>query len=158
PTIDHGPLLPSNQPDVASEVRRSCGGGQSDSLQPLDRPLVPQVAGVECRGWLEQEDMDFLLGHGPVFDATRYDQEFALRQPDMAISELHPKPPLDDEEHLVLILVVVPHERPSELDQLDLLTVQLTDDFGLLVVSEEAELLNEVDLLHAFLPYDLLLD
>jgi hypothetical protein len=62
--------------------------------------------------------MGFLLGYGPVFDATRHDQDFAFLQPDVAISELHAKPPLDDEEHLVLILVVVPHERPPELDQL----------------------------------------
>jgi hypothetical protein len=38
--------------------------------------------------------MGFLLGHGPVFDATRYDQEFAFLQPDVAISELDAKPPL----------------------------------------------------------------
>jgi hypothetical protein len=65
----------------------------------------------------------FLLSHGPVFDATRHDQEFALLKPDVPIPKLHAKPTPDDEEQLVLVVVVVPYERPLELDQLDLLAV-----------------------------------
>jgi hypothetical protein len=89
-----------------------------------------------------------LLGDGPVFDATRHDQEFALFQPDVPIPKLHAKPAFDDEEEFVLVVVVVPDERPVELDQLDLLAVQLADDRRLPRVAERRQLLAEVHLLH----------
>src|SRR5262249_2958771 len=53
---------------------------------------------------------------------------------------------LDDEEHLVLRVVMVPRERPPELHELHLLSVQLGDDLGAPVLREEPELLGEVDL------------
>jgi hypothetical protein len=93
-----------------------------------DRPLILHVARVQSRGRLEQQDVRLLLGHGPDFDAGRHDQEFAYFQPDVSIPELHAEPAFDDEEEFVLGVVVVPDERPLELDQLHLLAVQLADD------------------------------
>jgi hypothetical protein len=53
----------------------------------------------------------------------RDDEELAFFQPNVAIAKFHPKSPLDYEEQLILSVVVVPHERPLELDQLDSLAV-----------------------------------
>src|SRR5262249_28652347 len=89
---------------------------RSDLFQPFQRALVADVAGVQRRGRLEQEDVSLLVCYGPVLDATRHDQELAFLQPDVAIAELHAKPPLDHQEKLVLVVVMVPHEGSLELD------------------------------------------
>src|SRR5262249_30101323 len=72
-------------------------------------------------------------------------------QPHMPVAELHPEPPLDHQEKLVLVLVVVPDERAQELDQLHLLPVQLGNHLRLPVLAEACELLGEVALCGAHL-------
>src|SRR5262245_48362426 len=112
-----------------NEAARAAG----DWLNPLrgrDRPLVAHVARVQRRGRLEEQDVSLLLGHRPVFDAPRDDQELARFQPDVPVAELHAEAAVHDQEQLVLALVVVPDERALELDELDLLAVQLADDLG----------------------------
>ena len=114
-------------------------GGEAAPSQPLqvgDRPLVPHVAGVERRGRLEQQDVGLLVGHRAVLDAAGHDQERALLQPDVSVPELHAEAALHDEEKLILVVVVVPDERPLELDELHLLAVQLGDDLGLPLLAE----------------------
>jgi len=64
------------------------------------------------------------------------------------IPKLHAEAALDDEEHFVLVVVVVPDERPLKLDQLDLLAVQLADDFRLPLLAELRQLLGQVDFFH----------
>ena len=67
--------------------------------------------------------MRFLISHGSMFDALRYDQELAFLQPNVAIPKLHPKTALQHQEKLILLAVVMPRERPLKLDQFDLLPV-----------------------------------
>ena len=129
----------SMRPAIASLVK--CGPG-------WDRPLILYVARVQRRGRLEQQNVRLLFGDGPMFNATRHDQELACYQPDVPIPKLHAKPALDDEEEFVLVVVVVPDERPLELDQLHLLAVQLADNLRLPLVAELRQLLAEVHLVH----------
>jgi hypothetical protein len=63
------------------------------------------------------------------------------------------KRPVDDQEQFVLVVVVVPDERPLEFDQLDHLAVQLTDDFRLPVVAELRQFLAEIHLVHDLLRF-----
>ena len=49
------------------------------------------------------------------------------------------------------MFVVVPDELTPELHQLDLLAVQLADDFRLPLVGEQSELVSQVDLVHHLL-------
>jgi hypothetical protein len=97
----------SMRPDKGEGILRGhdhCSPLQrSNPVQVDDRPLILHVARVQRRGRHEQEDVSLLLGNRPVFDATRHDQEFTLLQPDVPISELHPKPALDDQEEFVLL-------------------------------------------------------
>src|SRR5262245_59447243 len=72
------------------------GQPASDPLQLLDRPLVADVSRVQGRGGLEEEDVDLLLGHGPVLDAAGDDQELSLFQPDVAVAQLHAEAPAED--------------------------------------------------------------
>jgi hypothetical protein len=83
-----------------------------------------------------------------VFDAAGDDQELALLQPDLPIPKLHPKPAFDDEEKFVLVVVVVPDERPRELHQLDLLTVKFANDLRFPLLAEQPQFLGKVDLFH----------
>src|SRR5262245_10772436 len=92
--------------------------------------------------------MSLLLSDGPVFDATRDDQELAFFKPDVPIPKLHTKPTFDDEEKFVLMVVMVPDERPLEFDQFHLLLIQLADDLRFPLVAEQRQLLAEIDFLH----------
>ena len=90
--------------------------------------------------------MNFLLGDGAMFDAPGDDQELPFLQPDLTITELHDEASLHDQEEFVLVVVAVPDELAPELDELDVLAVQLADDFGTPVVVEEGQLLVQVHL------------
>jgi hypothetical protein len=83
-----------------------------------------------------------------VLDALWDDEEFARVERDVAIAELDHEAALEDEEQLVRMLVMVPHEVACELRDLDLLAVELTDDARAPMVHEEAQLLREVHLVH----------
>jgi hypothetical protein len=94
----------------------------------------------------------FLIGDGPVFDASRHNEKLALFEPNVPIPKLHAKPTFHDEEKLVLAIMVMPHEGPLKLDKLDLLAVELANDFGTPVVVEKGEFVNEIDLFHLVVP------
>src|ERR1700678_3432367 len=58
------------------------------------------------------------------------DDPYSLFNPNVAITELHAKPPLDHQKKLVFVVIMVPDERPLELDQLHVLAVQLAHFVG----------------------------
>jgi hypothetical protein len=117
---------------------RSCNGSLRD-----------HVTRVERRGGLEEQDVDFSLGDRPMLDASRNDDELALGHGNDAISEMHVEAPVQNEEELVFVLVLMPNEFALELDELHVLAVQLTDDLRIPVSVESRELFAKVDLLHA---------
>lgn len=125
----------------------SCG---SNPIQMGDRSLVLHVTRVQRRGWLEHEDMDLLLGHGSVFNATGNNQDLALFKPNMAIPELHAETALHDQERFVLVVVLVPDELPQEFGQFDLLAVQFANDPRAPMIAEEGQLFSQVDFFHSF--------
>jgi hypothetical protein len=71
-----------------------------------------------------------------MFNAPRNDQELSFLEPNVPIPELHAESALHHEKQLVLVIVMVPHERAQELDQLDLLAIELSGDFRAPVLSE----------------------
>src|SRR5262245_14148758 len=85
-----------------------------------------------------------------MLDATRHDDELALLDQFRVIAELHPETAAHDQKQLILGLVVVPHEGPGELDQLDLLSVQLANHLRAPVLLELRKLLGEIYLFHQF--------
>ena len=102
-------------------------------------------AGVEGANRFEEEDADFFCGDWTVFDASRYNQEFAGLERDGVgeaggVAVLHFEFALDDEEEFVFRRVMVPDEISSKLDQLDVLPIEFGDDFGGPVGSELVEL------------------
>src|SRR5688500_3601416 len=103
--------------DLASKPRRLGHGSLALDVTRVERPRR-----------LEQDDLDLLLGDRTVLHPARHDQKIAGRELDVTVTELHAKAPTMHEEHLVLVIVVMPHELADELDELNVLAVQLADD------------------------------
>ena len=94
-------------------------------------------------------------GARPVFHPSGNDHEFAgshFEAPLFSglIAKLHAKFALYHQEEFVLVVVMVPHEFALELDQLDMLAVQFTDDSGAPMFMERGEFVPQGDLLHGF--------
>lgn len=79
------------------------------------------VAGVAGRGWLEDQNLGFVVRGGAVLDPARHDDELTGAKLDRAIAELDAEATSNTEEQLVLAFVMVPYERPAELHQLHFL-------------------------------------
>jgi hypothetical protein len=120
----------------------------SDPLWRGNRSFVDDVAGVEGRSGLEEEHVGFGLRDGPMLDASRNDEELSFPERDIPIAKLHDEAATNDEEELVFVFVLMPHELPLELHELDLLAVEFPDDLGIPLRVEQRELLAEIDLLN----------
>jgi hypothetical protein len=111
------------------------------------RPRTACVPRVRSASRLNQQDVRLVIRPGAVLNAARHDVHVPLTQLDVAIAELDGQAPLEDEEELVGLVVLVPDELSLDLDDLDVVVVQLADDLGAPVLGEQRELLREVDLL-----------
>src|SRR5688500_20403566 len=88
-------------------------------------PLVDDVARVESTRGLEEDDLDLVVGHRPVLDTPWHADQLTRAELDRAVAELHAELPAVNEEQLVLVVVVVPHELTAKLYELSLLVVKL---------------------------------
>src|SRR5262245_65011782 len=64
---------------------------------------------------------------------------------DATVPEVDPQPPLQDNEGLVRVFVVVPDEIALELHDLELIVVHFSDDLRLPLLVEQPEFLLKVD-------------
>src|SRR5438552_3372007 len=142
-------LNASSRPLVMSRARAAARAWRSQRrsqpLEPVERPLVADVPRVERRRRLEQQHLRLALGHGPVLDAARDDEELPRLEAHVPVAELHAELARHDEEHLVLEIVVVPHELALEPDELHHLAVELAHDLGDPVLVDTRECLGEID-------------
>jgi len=92
--------------------------------------------------------MGLVPRHGPVLDAARDDEEFALAEDDGAVAELDVDGAAHDVEKLVFLGVMVPDELPLELDELDVLPIQLADDARLPPLGKGLERAGDVHFFH----------
>src|SRR5271165_5607584 len=102
----------------------------------VDCAVAADVAGVQSRGGLEQEDVRLFVGHGAMFRFSWYNDELAFFEPDVPVSELHAKATLDHEEELVFVFMMMPEELALEFNELDELSIQLADDSRTPVIVE----------------------
>ncbi len=89
-----------------------------------------------------------MIGDRPVLNASGHDQELASLKLNTPISELHAEPTIHDQEEFIFVIMLVPNELALELHQLDLLAVQFAHDLRAPIVTEERQLIAEVDFLH----------
>ena len=87
-----------------------------------------------------------------VLDAGGDDDQLARGNGFLPLPEIHAKSALDDQEHLVGVIVLVPDELARDLDQLDLIAVELADHLGAPMIGEASELLGQIDLIHGSSP------
>ena len=120
----------------------------SDPFRRRNRPLAARGARIHRGRGFEEQHTHFLLGDRPMLDAARHDEQLAFAQLDDAIAEFHAKRTVHDEEQLVLVLVLMPHELTLEFHQLHVLAVELPGDSGVPMVVEERKLICEIDLIH----------
>lgn len=83
-----------------------------------------------------------------MLDATGHDQKFPRRHHDLAVAKAHAEPPVDHEEQLILVLVMMPDELSRQPGELDLHVVDLTRDPRLPGLGESGECLAKIDLVH----------
>ena len=108
------------------------------------RQLVLEVAGVDGVARLDDQDVGLVLRSRAVLHASRHDEELALVQHDVSVSELEREPPFEYEEELVRLVVLVPDELALDLSDVDLVVVQVRDDLGRERPVEGCELRSEV--------------
>ena len=92
--------------------------------------------------------MNLIGRDGPVLDAARDDQKLPFFQPERMVPKIHSESPLDDQEQLILVLMMMPDKLSLEFDQLDVLAVQIANDPRIPVVVEQAEFFLDVYFLH----------
>jgi hypothetical protein len=86
-----------------------------------------------------------LIGDRAVLDAARDDEDVALAELEVSVTELDREPPLEDEKEIVRVGVRVPDELALDLPDLDLVVVVVADDPRLEMLVEGRELLREID-------------
>jgi hypothetical protein len=121
---------------------------QSDSLELRGRPFVGNVSRIECRFWLEENDVDFVVGDGEVFDAARDDDEFPFAHERFVVAEFHAQRASNDEKELIFPFVMVPDEFALQFHSFDVTFIHLTDDLGVPVIGKEAEFFLQVNFFH----------
>lgn len=67
-----------------------------DSLELGDGAIALGVACVEGGGGFKQEDVDFLLCYGAVFDSVGDDDEFSSLEVNLTVTEFHAEFALND--------------------------------------------------------------
>ena len=112
------------------------------------KSLILDVAGIADRRGFEDQDFGLGIRSGSVFDAMWHDDELARAKVNHMVAKLDAEAALPDEEHLILMLVPMPRELTSNLDELDLLPIQLGYDLRTPVFVEESELVRQTDLFH----------
>ena len=120
----------------------------SNTFELVDGTFVLNIAGIEGRGGLEEDDPAFLLGDGTVFGSARDDDELAGFDPFVVVAEFHAEAAFDDEKHFVFVIVMVEDEGAVELDEFDLLSVEFGGDSGFVEVGDMGEFFGDVDFGH----------
>src|SRR6266705_1909057 len=134
----------SSPPSMAAKNRRiawesvtyqcTCSAARLNGLQVGDGAFVLQVAGIEGGLGFEQHHVDFLVGTREVLDAVRDDDELAFADGLLTLSAVfpdsHAQRALEHQEHLVFVVVMVPHELALHLGEFDMKIVDLANDLG----------------------------
>jgi hypothetical protein len=105
-----------------------------------DGPFVGDVPGVQSGLRLDQNEMDFVVGQGAMFDAARNDDKFAFTDNFGAITELHLQRALGYQKKFVFLVMMMPHELTFEFNDLHVAIVDFSEDARTGEVGKEREL------------------
>src|SRR5882762_4632064 len=106
---------PSPSVNTASGLKRCSIAGRrspreqvSDALELGDSPFVGDVAGIQRRFRLDQDDVDFLVSDGAVLDAARHNDKFAFLDDGFVATEFHPQRTFHDQKQFVFVFMMMP--------------------------------------------------
>src|SRR5688500_3325932 len=102
-------------------------GSQHNSRWRCKR-LVHDVACVAGAGGLKHEHLGFNVSHGAMLDTTRDDTQLTGLQSHAAVAKLNRHLTAPDQEHLILLFVMVPRKDALELHKLQFLAIHLRHD------------------------------
>jgi hypothetical protein len=130
-------------------------------LQLRDGTFIHDIAGVECRGRLEEHDPALLFCYGAMLDSAWNDNEFSLIDPFLTragilVAIFHTKSSLHDQEQFIFMVMVMPYEFAVELHELDHMSIEFSRDVRFVVFGNFREFLGEIDFVHERLPSDML--
>src|SRR6266436_5030278 len=111
----------------------------SDVLELGDCPFVGDVAGVQSRFWLQQQYLRLLIGNRQMLCSMRHDNEFSLTNNLFVIAEFHSQGALDDQEHLIFLLMMMPNELALQLDCFHVRVIDLADDLRTPLIGKAPE-------------------
>jgi hypothetical protein len=66
----------------------------------------------------------------------------------VVVVEFHTEAAFDHEEHFVFVVMVMEDERTVEFDELDVLSIKISRDMGLVAFADLCELFGDVDFGH----------
>ena len=140
----------AGDPPVLDLVQLGLGSdGHTASLVSGDPALLVKDAPVATTGPYEGHVRMTLTF--PVLDAARHHDELAGVKRHVAVAKLHYEGTFHDQEHLVLVVVVMPDERTLEFHQLHVLAVQFAHDLRAPLLLKLAEFFREINLIHIIL-------
>jgi len=103
------------------------------------------VTSVQDSAWLDQEQLDLAFGEWFMLDTLRDDEQLARAQADRTVAEIDAQLSLEHEKRFVGFRVIVPDELTLDAHELELVVVELRDDSRTPLLSNEAELLLQID-------------
>src|SRR3984957_5301496 len=120
----------------------------SNALQIGARSVAGDVSGVESGFRFEENEMNFFVGDGQMFDAFGDNDEFAGADQAFAIAETHAQRSGDDQKHFIFVIVMMPDELALEFDDFHVGIVEFADDAGIPVIGDAGDFFHQVHGFH----------
>jgi hypothetical protein len=124
---------------------------RSNAFKFRESAFVDDIAGVQSRCRLEEQNAAFFVGDRAMLDSSRHDDEFSLLDPLVAIAEFHAESPLHNQKQLVFIFVMMENELAFELAELHHLTVKFGGYARFPGFLDLSEFVGDIDFVHAML-------
>src|SRR5581483_5799704 len=130
-------------------------GVGTDAMDGQDTPSDPDIigrralaalgSGIHEALRLYQKELHLSLRAGLVSHAFRYDKHLPGAQPYCSILEVDSQGPVENDEGLIRLFVVMPDEIAFDAHELELVVVHLRNDLGLPLLRDQLEFLRETD-------------
>ncbi len=121
---------------------------RSNPFRLGNRQFVFHISRVSGRRWFDQQQLDFTVRYGPMFDRSGNDQHITRPQRNRSVAKLDRELPVDDKKQLVFVFVPMPDKFASQPCQFDVLVVNGSNNLGVPNCIKGGEFFVEIDFLH----------
>ena len=143
---------------LSARRRRASVPGTARPLSPAATPIKPRspaparsqqarlrgqltagIARVDGAVGLDEQHLRPVGGVRAVLDSSGDDEDLAGPKLDVAVAQMDGQAAAEHVEEVIGLVVLVPHERPLDLDDLQLVVVEVADDARLVGSVEQRE-------------------